>query len=503
MPEKYHVTRSSFSGPSGYRKAKSYTTLTYNPDCGIPPWIVPGQSFDEVRSHEGLLQEYVTESHWISGQTGPKPKELPMNYCHHLVSKLQLPNDGELKLKRNSYSKVEREILPGHCQLSDWIASEQVSDETLVLRYGPDTWLSLMGSGNGPLNWDPYLPIGTALFNTKVSQLDSIAVSAMVPQLDTGFSLPLFLAEILSVKALVVNALKLLRSLPSAIAALLRRGLTLKQLSNGWLEGIFGWLPLVRDIKTIFEKFYSMKDSVLSYLRGSNKRKTLHFKKGLSPLTFRDALWFDPISVELGFDTKLNPYRGFTDLFEELSLECDLSREVSDLKYSATMEFEYRIPNAESLIASIWGSLDHWGINFSPSDVWEYIPFSFVIDWFASVGPMIARLDKTNLQVQVIVYDFCRSFKYRLTQQAKIVDLSLLRINGEDDTEGWTTPVSEQAYWKVSSYYRVPGFPSLTPEQLLELKLPHGMTLVTGAALADQQLRDRLIRLLSRRSRRR
>jgi hypothetical protein len=54
-----------------------------------------------------------------------------------------------------------------------------------------------------------------------------------------------------------------------------------------------------------------------------------------------------------------------------------------------------------------------FGVSKMASVVWEAIPYSFVVDWFVSVGDLIESLEDQLLDpLPIVIHDFSHSLKY-------------------------------------------------------------------------------------------
>lgn len=170
------------------------------------------------------------------------------------------------------------------------------------------------------------------------------------------------------------------------------------------------------------------------------------------------------------------------------------------------MEFEYRIDSEVGpFLQRLFAELDYWGINLSVSDVWAVIPFSFVIDWVLNVSQMLQRFDKTNLPVDVVIYDYCRSLKYKLDEQVRIKDLvSVDSISPYYNPSFSTlTPGNEGAVQLTThSYHRVSGIPQMPKYLMPEYKTPKGLHWVLATALGISRIKPRKRKPRRRRPRR-
>jgi hypothetical protein len=54
-----------------------------------------------------------------------------------------------------------------------------------------------------------------------------------------------------------------------------------------------------------------------------------------------------------------------------------------------------------------------FGVSRMGSVLWEAIPYSFVVDWFVSVGDLIASIEDQLLDpLPIVIHDFSHSLKY-------------------------------------------------------------------------------------------
>lgn len=65
---------------------------------------------------------------------------------------------------------------------------------------------------------------------------------------------------------------------------------------------------------------------------------------------------------------------------------CDV---LAELAYYCTLNLRLK----DNPIASLGNALERLGLNPSAANIWDLIPFSFVVDWFVHIGPILSRLD--------------------------------------------------------------------------------------------------------------
>jgi hypothetical protein len=201
----------------------------------------------------------------------------------------------------------------------------------------------------------------------------------MKPSLNTGFSLANFFAELVELKTMF----KLFDRNKSVI----------KNLAAGHLNWSFGWKPFVSDIQKIAEKISSFEDSLKRFKAQEGKIQYSHFKKALG----KDTEEYAVLQSSSGCVGNQN-----------MDFMCTTVR---DSVFHATMRYKYSCSKLHQEWSRLRAFLDHFGLQFGPSFVWEAIPFSFVVDWFFGVGKylQLTRTDSLNTKVEVL--DFCYSTK--------------------------------------------------------------------------------------------
>jgi hypothetical protein len=452
-------------------------TEIWGPLCGMTDTFT-SDVIPPLYAADDTVAEIGTDSKWI---VYANSRFTRMNPCHHLKSSCDFFTGSYLILDaRRHFEDWEYE---DECDYP-WVT---INDTRKTVRVGGITnlYASTLGFGE-VMKDDPYLFDAGETLKAKLQVLDRIALDTMIPQLDDGWSAPRALFELIELKQLFAHAKQLLLQCRGLVEQLFKK--PLKEISNQFLAGIFGWLPFVDDIKTFVTKYQNVADDVFEFLENANKRQTLHFQKALSPLTFQDASWFDDREGSITIDTSDDEWEFADGILRELVLKTAYTREVKQLTYHMTLEFSYSVPGIPGGIQQFLAELDYWGINFSISDVWEVIPFSFVVDWFWNVGAWLEKFDFENLPVSVNIHDCCRSVKGQLLEELKVTDLESITL----DAPGWTTYVPSE--WTMTPalgratrvthlYHRWPGLPVPSAEQLPNWRTPKGLTWVIGAAL--------------------
>lgn len=382
------------------------------------------------------------------------------------------------------------------CGDGDWETRTTYARESLTIGLGAvldapfvESGIALSDDWAGSYHDNPDL-------EAKIFLLEQQAFGDMVPKLDTGFSMPLFLAELIELKSLVRNMGWLASALTGDAKRRLRNFLDAmggdshkpgEYISGHVLATQFGVLPLVRDIRTIAEKFATAGPKVLQFVEGSKQPShTLYWQHALSPDSFKNPsehpLWWESQEYLQSARALANGIDGLnTNDIPEINFRYRVRQEVVAATYHATMRFSYSIPKHSAAVTSFLAELDHWGIQFSTKDVWNAVPFSFLVDWVFSVSDWLEKFDSENLPVQVRIDDFCSSLKYRRITKVQITHIT---------EPNWAIPLSPSVEQVTDVYYRWVGHPNPSEGQTVGWKTPRGYHLVMGSALLTSRSRQ-------------
>jgi len=256
----------------------------------------------------------------------------------------------------------------------------------------------------------------TELSKWSVPDYSAEAVDAMWPGVEEELSVLNSIYELKDFKSLprlLDNTSKTLAKFPGASLFMerwlkgrrLRRAtpkLTLKEIvaatTGNYLNYMFAVAPLVSDLKAVHKALRNTRKSVEDLLAREGQPQRRHFKKTLQP---------DTIGVDGVVNEANAPWSGAKWYWYQRTAEF-----VGPIEYRASMSYTYRVPGLLKEHALLLGYLDAFGINFNPSIIWNAIPYSFVIDWFAKVGKTVNSLRGKLLAPIVDIEAFDHSIKY-------------------------------------------------------------------------------------------
>lgn len=498
------------SFPIGERTARyvrnSGTIVEYQGPCGDRekfrldnPRLVKEASSDSL---EHLELKVCTTVRQIDSVRGPKPPKGRWTWhpCQHLVRRSTVDGPGRIRLERENRIEGawwEPNGFPEGCEQRSILWSR----EALSFDSGPFGLAPIVAGDSEPTLESVYLPSGD-LLSEKLAVLARIAMDNMLPKLVDDHSLTVFIAELKDVPGMVRRLYAILRHFPAAVRAYLTRPAS--ELSSDYLATVFGWLPFVSDMKILTQKFLDAASKIDSFISGAGKEKTLHFQKALNPLTFQDLDYELPQRASLEYGAGHLEDAWLLGVFDSLKLTVEQTRKVKNLKYHASLRYRYEIPHMEDLLTQFCIVLDYWGIRPRITDVWELIPFSFVIDWFLGVQGWLSQFDTNWTRVDLHLSRFCHSISYEIDTEVKVVELDELKLTptSDDDSVGWTLPSQPVVKTHDRGYHRWVAEPLIDEEGQWDLRLPHGGQIITGTALAERPF-ERALRSYRRAQRRR
>lgn len=222
------------------------------------------------------------------------------------------------------------------------------------------------------------------------------------------------------------------------IKAELLQWLTGKRLANALLAKQFGLDPFLRDCKSLFSLLSTMEKRIAFLKKTMGKR----YKFG-----YREEL---PIPTGL-METSYN--LGTT------RLECEYYR--AYVNY--TFEISHNVKDLDSLRSRIGYAMAALGIDSPAAIIWEAVPYSFLVDWFAGVQDILEQL-KVNpfLTGEITVHKVSTS----VTQRSSMAHY--ITVYGLNKT------LLDR--YHMRRYWRLPGLPTkswvdlkaeLTDNQLL------------------------------------
>lgn len=231
-----------------------------------------------------------------------------------------------------------------------------------------------------------------------------------------GYDALTAVAESREVIPMVVETAKKLYSL--RLPRNWRKALRYRSLANDWMSARYGWRTFVYDCKNLNEALTTYKE---------RNKKTRYRKRAGTKYT--------------GASTTGGPFD-----FSLQNTNFTGSREVADV---------WETSLRGSVVADV--SIPSFQVNLAQT-AWELVPYSFVVDWFLSVGKAIAATSFLMLQS-----NYAASWGFRTVVKRTF------SVTGNSVTSGVTGSFTQTASCSLSYEKRVPCTIPLTPHMTFRL----------------------------------
>jgi hypothetical protein len=195
----------------------------------------------------------------------------------------------------------------------------------------------------------------------------------------------------------VVSAFKSPRK-ATTLSGLRENLFNFKQLGSEYLNVEFGWKPFLNDLRKLFD-FQQGLAKQLEQLRRDNGKVVR--RRGTITKAESSSVSQDTGTIGLYPALATQFYDSSSGLVHRRSLTT-----TTFSRYWFSGAFRYWIPDIGS---------DQWtsrakrallGVNPSPSLLWEVLPWSWLVDWFSSVGDSINNMSSNAAENLVILYGY-------------------------------------------------------------------------------------------------
>lgn len=165
-----------------------------------------------------------------------------------------------------------------------------------------------------------------------------------------------------------------------------------RDLGNNYLAHQFGWKPFLGDLISWYDSVKKI-DQRVAQLKRDNGR---YVKRGGT--LFRSSEFNRDTCSASQIDL------GFPDIYRYDSVTQE-TWESEKCWFSA--RFKYYIPG---LMSAKFGTLAAyrrlWGLKMTPNEVWQLLPWSWLVDWFSNVGDVISNLVSASDENLVAKYAY-------------------------------------------------------------------------------------------------
>lgn len=386
---------------------------------------------------------------------------------------------------------------PGECSVGDFMSSTTTQKVQITLS-GLD--LSLLPYHQWGMHTSTLLSHSDWAGSSLRKSCQRQAFEEFIPSLETGLNLTVALAEFGQTRGMLVAAF-------NGVREIIKRGYIqnlfrawgnkpLKSLASHHLANEFGVKQLLSDIRATLEKAISARKDIKRLFDEAGKRRTLHWSTNLPSSALEEYFCDGRLSPQqvtrvLTSTSLSSPLHFAEDLVSSVLVESDLTPTIKRLKYSATCDHRYHL-GYMGPFPTLMAAFDQFGIRLSAADIWEVVPFSFVIDWFLDVGQLLERFRFDNVPITVEILDFCDSLDFWYEVAAVAKDVKPYPPAGEwgvDPPWEWRLDTADSAALsemiRERCYYRLRDLPDLSElREGVTWRLPTtGWHLATSAAL--------------------
>jgi hypothetical protein len=299
----------------------------------------------------------------------------------------------------------------------------------------------------------------------------SAAWKAMKPTLSTGFSALNFIYELKDFKKYFEKRKKPKKPKTSLV----------QKAAETHLETSFGILPFISDCKKIYDILKNLKIRVARFLsKAEALQNRRHFRRLCEPS--------DSIMLRTIFGT--GTIGGLQNLRFEIrpSLKSMFDNRhglTPEGKYYSvfTMDFSYTVQQLIEMDTQIAALLQSFGVKPDASIIWNGLPFTFLVDWFFSVGDYIEQRWNWDLIYAVVtINDWIESCKGQIQ-----FDLYVPQQHVFSETPGSYLYVPEQEFPDIcgATYYYRRSSSEEPAHSVPKIKASDGLTLSQAALTAS------------------
>jgi hypothetical protein len=236
--------------------------------------------------------------------------------------------------------------------------------------------------------------------------------------------------------------------------------------SDNYLNFKFGWESMVQALDTLVKKPTAIAKEVNNLLARNGKSTTLSFQfhnPGISMPSPPAITLYPPVTLDHGLPESVS--------HGSETIRCVVN---STIAFPAT--------DIPALRTKLW--LAKIGLDPTPGDLYDLIPWSWLFDWFAGLGEYIHLLDAINGDDFLINWGFM-SYKYvgDVTAQMQI---SGTGVASTQFVPGSTTSFSTKSSWTIGARYSVKYEYRLSLDKLANVKTysGKGLSLYQASILA-------------------
>jgi hypothetical protein len=237
--------------------------------------------------------------------------------------------------------------------------------------------------------------------------------------------------------------------------------LALKNAGDEYLNGTFGWLPLVSDIRKFAKTVKTSNDLIAQYERGSGKRQR------------RSWIYPQKSSADTIVNRLQGPFPAADTIFVPTP-QWAITNSYSQIWFNGA--FRYHVaPSGLRRYSDLASKL--YGIDLTPRALWELAPWSWAADWFGNVGDVIANVSQLGPDASVMEWGYMMNESVKETKISHtLTGRPVTTAQGHIDTANKNFPMS--AMERTSYKTRVTAQPYRFSASLVPLSVRQKATVI-------------------------
>jgi hypothetical protein len=216
-----------------------------------------------------------------------------------------------------------------------------------------------------------------------------------------------------------------------------------------YLNGIFGWLPLLNDIRDMYQTYRNLDKQLAQIYRdnGNGIHRRREIKNTITVTSPQDLTWNFPFGSWQ--DTGPTWASGRTRFIETV-------QNIERVWFVG--KFRYYIPDIGTSQWKARATRALFGLNPTPEVIWNLLPWSWLADWFGNVGDMMSNMSSNAVDNLTAEYAYVMR---TLETRSRMSSYTHWNQSGTPNGTTWipSGTASGEAFSSVITKTRVVGSP--------------------------------------------
>lgn len=211
-----------------------------------------------------------------------------------------------------------------------------------------------------------------------------------------------------------------LDGLPALPLKALARLKNFRSLGSEYLNVEFGWKPFLKDLQDIYHTWNSLNTRMAQIIRDNNRpvRRKVTLRNVTTTTTNKPGYPDNGYPMLGSYADSIYPGKFPDHNHSQFQVSADT---VSKDKIWATGRMRYHIPDVTDDRWSRKAKLELFGLSPKPSVLYELMPWSWLIDWFANVGDVLKSFESSDIAELVIDYAYLMRHQSKVTTYSSTV----------------------------------------------------------------------------------